>query len=148
MVREASHSIRFATCEMKKLSQLQCSSSCTAIQSLPSAGSHGRPSISSWPYSLLYSCLPCSPAACELMLLVVQSSPKSVSFLLCLFPCLGWGNVIPCGNFEGRAGKNNDSRTKHVALYQFWESEIQLQVRPSTESLLYFCLCSFQFLLK
>lgn len=42
------------------------------------------PSISSWLDSLLYSCLPCSPAACELMLLVVHSSPKSVSVLLCL----------------------------------------------------------------
>lgn len=42
------------------------------------------PSISSWLYNLVYSCLPRSPAACELVQLVVHSSPKSVSVLLCL----------------------------------------------------------------
>lgn len=149
VVSEASHSIKCVTYEMKKPSQLQCSSSCTAAQSLSSVGSseeHLSPLDST-----LFS-IPVFPAALLLVnwcyWLSTQHPNISGFSSVSSFLSLCWGNVIPCGNFEGRTGKNNDSRTKHVALRQFWGSEIQLQVRPSTKNLLYFCLCSFHFLLK
>lgn len=134
---------------MKKLSQLRCSSSCTATQILPSAGSSGG-HLS--PLGSTTLSIPVYPAALLLVnwcsWLFTHHPKASVFSSVSCFPCLGWGNVMPCGNFEGRTEKNNDSRTKCMALYRFWESEIQLQVRPSTENLLYFCMCSFQFLLK
>lgn len=135
MVSETSHRIRVATYEMKKLKQLLCSPSCTATQSFPSAGSSGDhlSPLGSTTFSV-----PVYPAALLLVnwytWLSTQKAPVFSSVSSC--PCWGWGNVIPCGNFEGRTRKNNDSRTKHMALHQFWESEIQLQVRPSAENLL------------
>jgi len=86
MVSEASRSIRVATSEMKKPSELQHCSSHPSTQSLPSVGSSQRPSVSTCPPQpcLLYCCLPCGRAAFGLTQLVVHSSSENVSVLLCL----------------------------------------------------------------
>lgn len=156
MVSEASHSIRVATSEIEKPSQLQCCPSYAAGQlpryPEPPLGREqaGAIYIHLVPRPcLLYSCLPCSPAAFGLAQLVVHSSPENISVLLCLsLPCLGQGHIIPCGNFEGRTGETNDPRTKRMALHLFCEAETQSQVTPSTEDRLWFCMFSFQLLLK
>ena len=151
MVSEASRSIRVAPSEMKKPSQLQCCSSCPTTQSLPSAGSRQGPSISTWSHNPVYS-IPAYPTALLLLdwrnWLSAHHLKMSEFSSVSLFPCLCWGHVIPCGNFEGRSGKTKDPRTKCMALQLFWEVETQSQVKPSTEDLLYFCMYSFQLLLK
>lgn len=103
------------------------------------------------PTTLFYS-IPAYPTALLLMdwhnWLFTHRLEVSVFSSASLFPCLHWGHVIFCGNVEGRTGKTNDPRRKHMALHLFWEAETETHVKSSTENLVYFCTYTFQLLLS